>query len=71
MFDPKPREGMNGLPVIIQSAERPKMKALYKINSFNLLASDRIPLNRTLPDVRKKRYVHFRINLGNFQSNNF
>ncbi|KAK6628245.1 hypothetical protein RUM43_002057 [Polyplax serrata] len=55
MFDPKPKEGMSGLPVVIQSAELPKMRALYKINRFNLLASDRIPLNRTLPDVRKKR----------------
>lgn len=55
MFDPKPKEGMNGLPVIIPSAEMPKMKALYTINRFNLLASDRIPLNRTLPDIRKKR----------------
>lgn len=55
MFAPKPKEGMNGLPVVIQPSEMSKMQALYTINRFNLLASDRIPLNRTLPDVRKKR----------------
>lgn len=55
MFDPKPKEGMEGLPVIIRPNEMSKMQALYTINRFNLLASDRIPLNRTLPDVRKKR----------------
>lgn len=55
MFDPRPFEGRNGEPVIIPSKDFIKMQQLYQINRFNLMASDRIPLNRSLPDVRKKR----------------
>ncbi|KAL0274778.1 UNVERIFIED_CONTAM: hypothetical protein PYX00_002820 [Menopon gallinae] len=55
MFSPIPKEGANGLPVVIPPSETSKMQALFTINRFNLLASDRIPLNRTLPDIRKKR----------------
>lgn len=40
------------------------MQQLYQINRFNLMASDRIPLNRTLPDVRKKRCISRYANLG-------
>jgi len=59
-FNPRPFEGTNGQAVIIASRDLPKMQALFTINKFNLMASDRIPLNRTLPDVRKKRSViHF------------
>nr|CAH7743700.1 unnamed protein product [Callosobruchus chinensis] len=31
------------------------MRQMYQINRFNLLASDKIPLNRTLPDFRRKK----------------
>ncbi|CAL4123648.1 unnamed protein product [Meganyctiphanes norvegica] len=54
-YDPHPRAGENGNPVQIPPFEMGRMQQLYHINKFNLLASDRIPLNRTLPDVRKKR----------------
>ncbi|KAL7645696.1 UNVERIFIED_CONTAM: hypothetical protein RMT77_002573 [Armadillidium vulgare] len=54
-YSPQPGAGANGMPVQIPSFEMGKMQLLYNINRFNLLASDRIPLNRTLPDVRKKR----------------
>lgn len=54
MFDPKPNEGKNGQPVIIPSVFSFKAKQLFRINRFNLMASDRIPLDRTLPDMRKK-----------------
>ncbi|MCL4129950.1 UNVERIFIED_CONTAM: hypothetical protein GTU68_042670 [Idotea baltica] len=43
------------MPVQIPTWEMAKMQMLYRINRFNLLASDRIPLNRTLPDARKKK----------------
>ncbi|CAB3380905.1 Hypothetical predicted protein [Cloeon dipterum] len=54
MFAPRPNEGKDGSPVALAPFELHKMHQLFKINRFNLLASDRIPLNRTLPDVRKK-----------------
>lgn len=49
-----PLAGRDGEAVIIPSFESPKMSKLFQINRFNIMASDRIPLNRSLPDVRKK-----------------
>ncbi|KAK4308027.1 hypothetical protein Pmani_020257 [Petrolisthes manimaculis] len=54
-FSPRPGAGENGEAVFIQSFEAARMQQLYHINKFNLLASDRIALNRSLPDVRKKK----------------
>lgn len=54
-FAPVEGLGANGKPVIISQREGLKMQQQFSINRFNLLASDRIPLNRTLPDVRKKK----------------
>lgn len=44
--------GEMGKAVIIPKDEQDKMKELFKINQFNLMASDMIALNRSLPDVR-------------------
>lgn len=57
MFNPRPFEGRDGDPVLIPSKDFYVMQQLFQINRFNLMASDRIPLNRTLPDVRKKRCI--------------
>ncbi|KAK5641600.1 hypothetical protein RI129_010147 [Pyrocoelia pectoralis] len=54
-FAPEPDAGKDGFPVVIAPKDIIKMRQLYQINRFNLMASDRIPLNRTLPDVRKKK----------------
>ena len=54
LFNPLPFEGKNGEPVVIHPKDFYKMQQLYQINRFNLMASDKIPLNRSLPDVRKK-----------------
>lgn len=55
LFDPRPNEGKDGQPVFVSPHQLARSQQLFHINRFNLLASDRIPLNRTLPDVRKKR----------------
>lgn len=65
LFDPRPNEGKNGQPVMIPSHELLKMQQLFQINRFNLMASDRIPLDRSLPDVRKKRCQNKTTDLGN------
>ena len=55
-FNPQPDQGEFGEPVHMLPHEQAKSRNLFRIHSFNLLASDRIPLNRTLPDIRKPQY---------------
>ena len=57
MFNPRPYEGRDGDPVLIPSKDFYVMQLLFQINKFNLMASDRIPLNRSLPDIRKRMSV--------------
>lgn len=51
--------GEMGKAVNIPKDDQGKMKELFKINQFNLMASDMIALNRSLPDVRLDGYVFF------------
>lgn len=51
-YDPVSGEGDDGTPVVIPSKDLLLMQQLFQINRFNLLASDRMSANRTLPDVR-------------------
>lgn len=45
--------GKLGEPVYLPSSEDKRAKRLWHINKFNIVVSDKIPLNRSLPDVRK------------------
>lgn len=51
-YDPIAGEGEEGSPVVIPSKDLLLMQQLFQINRFNLLASDRMSVNRTLQDVR-------------------
>lgn len=50
--NPSSWPGENGKGVIIGKDEEDLKNEKFKLNQFNLLASDRISLNRSLPDVR-------------------
>ncbi|XP_065559297.1 polypeptide N-acetylgalactosaminyltransferase 3-like isoform X5 [Artemia franciscana] len=61
-FNPVKGEGEEGKPVIMKPHERIKSREMFVINHFNLMASDKISLDRTMPDVRKqacqdKKYI--------------
>jgi len=49
--------GDNGRAVILPKEKEAESKELFKINQFNLIASDMMSLNRTLPDYRMDAYV--------------
>ncbi|XP_015792880.1 polypeptide N-acetylgalactosaminyltransferase 13 [Tetranychus urticae] len=54
-YNPIPKAGENGSPVYVPQYEQQKVKILYHINKFNLVASDKISVKRSLPDPRKQR----------------
>lgn len=63
-YNPLPGFGENGAPVYIPDSNRSKAKQLFYINRFNLLASDWISVNRSVPDVRKFacQMKHYQVN---------
>ncbi len=51
--------GEMGKPVQLPAEQESLMREKFRLNQFNLLASDSISLNRSLPDVRLEGYnVH-------------
>ncbi|XP_030846514.1 polypeptide N-acetylgalactosaminyltransferase 1 [Strongylocentrotus purpuratus] len=55
LFDPAHPLGEMGKPVIFEGDMKTHADALYHKNAFNLLASDMIAFNRSLPDVRPQQ----------------
>lgn len=56
---PRDGPGEGGKPVVIPKENQEKMKEMFKINQFNLMASEMIALNRSLPDVRLEGWAAF------------
>lgn len=59
--------GEMGKPVHIPPERESEMKEKFKLNQFNLMASDMISLNRSLADVRLDGYVHTEIIYTSFK----
>ncbi|CAH0669308.1 unnamed protein product [Spodoptera exigua] len=47
--------GEQGKPAFLPKSESEHEKALYSVNGFNGALSDKIPLNRSLPDIRHSK----------------
>ena len=53
--NPSDWPGENGRPVEMNKEDQVHYKEKFQLNQFNLIASDRIALNRSLPDFRMKK----------------
>lgn len=46
--------GEQGKPAFLGASETENYDSLYKVNGFNAALSDKIALNRAIPDIRHK-----------------
>lgn len=62
-YAPMPGAGEGGKPVQLSPRELITAAELYTLHSYNILVSDRISINRSLPDMRSEscRHVHYNI----------
>jgi polypeptide N-acetylgalactosaminyltransferase len=51
--------GEQGKPEFVREDEKEEETKLYKRNGFNGYLSDKISLNRSVPDIRHAGYLHF------------
>lgn len=61
-YNPQPGAGEGGLPVNLKQHETIRAKRLFHINQFNIVASDKISLDRRLEDVRSQECRDLRYN---------
>jgi polypeptide N-acetylgalactosaminyltransferase len=52
VMNPPTWPGEGGLPVSLTAEEQNKSRQTFALNEFNLVASDKVALNRTIPDNR-------------------
>ena len=52
-YHPVDNAGENGQPVFLSGNQKRISKRLWHINKFNVIVSDMISVNRSIPDVRK------------------
>lgn len=52
-YNPDPDIGRDGKPAYLPGYPKDELNLLYTINRFNLVASDKISVDRKLPDARK------------------
>ena len=62
-----PGAGENGVPVHLQGAEKAEADKRMASEAFNIIASDKISLHRSVPDTRDPRCksIHYDANLPN------
>lgn len=49
--------GEHGKPANLTAADLPDYEKLYKVNGFNAALSDKIAVDRSVPDIRHKGWV--------------
>lgn len=54
-YSPIEGAGEGGRPVQLMQREIITARDLYSLHSYNILVSDRISINRSLPDMRSER----------------
>jgi hypothetical protein len=53
--------GENGEPVRLEGEEKKLGESLFKKEAFNIIASDKIALDRSIRDVRDEGWVHCKL----------
>lgn len=67
-YNPVPGAGEGGRPVQLTPPELIYARELYALHSYNILVSDKIAINRSLPDVRSESCKNTIIQLDNLPS---
>ncbi|XP_059052747.1 probable N-acetylgalactosaminyltransferase 6 [Achroia grisella] len=64
-YAPVPGAGEGGRPVQMSQQELITARDLYSLHSYNILVSDKISINRSLPDMRSESCRNVQFNIDN------
>ncbi|KAL0871260.1 hypothetical protein ABMA27_005016 [Loxostege sticticalis] len=64
-YAPVEGAGEGGRPVVLSQRELITARELYSLHSYNILVSDKISINRSLPDVRSDSCKEIEYNIDN------